>query len=378
MNIIATIPPPQRDEQVRLVAEHPLLSGARFNVGARSPYPPAETLERLRDALGEKTFWVDLKGRQLRITGWAVPTYGDIELNHEFEVDLPATIYFRGAEKSLIREVRGKKIYVDPPPPRAVGDGQAVNVHGKNLRIKGFLTEEDRLYIEAARNLGIHDYMLSFVEEQSDIAAVRELDPAARIVAKIESPRGLEFVRGLPRRSGTTLASGAGGAGSTSGAGGTSGASAASSITLASGAGSTNAAGAAGSAGVAGSASGTSGAGGAGGTSGTSGASGASEIRLMAARDDLFINLEDSKLEMFDALELILEKDPDAMVASRILTSLENEPLVSMGDLSDLHLMDRLGYRTFMLSDGLCARQGAFLAAMSVLGEYRRKFKRSE
>ena len=43
---------------------------------------------------------------------------------------------------------------------------------GTNLQIKGFLTPEDKEYIEAAKRLGIHDYMLSFVEEEGDMQEV--------------------------------------------------------------------------------------------------------------------------------------------------------------------------------------------------------------
>ncbi|MBI5077740.1 hypothetical protein HZB94_05185 [Candidatus Falkowbacteria bacterium] len=92
-------------------------------------------------------------------------------------------------------------------------------------------------------------------------------------------------------------------------------------------------------------------------------------LRLMAARDDLFINMGQNKPRILKALKLIIKKDPSAIVASRILTSLEESDSVSLGDISDLTLMLEFGFRTIMLSDGLCFRRVAFQAAMRTLDE---------
>jgi len=294
MKIIGTMPPPQHEAQNMLIARHPLIEGARFNTGARSPYPPLKTLEMLLEAIGEKDFWLDLKGRQLRIAKWAVPTYGDIELNHEIEINGPAKIIFRDGQSSLIIEAIGNKIYVEPDPPCAVGAGQAVNIHCDDLKIKGYFTEEDLAYIEAAKSLDFHNYMLSFVEEESDITGMIELDPNCQIVAKIESPKGLDFVDDVfPDYR--------------------------------------------------------------------------DRVRLMAARDDLFTNIGDDKSLIFEALQKILWADPEAIVASRLLTSLQSNLAVSIQDMSDFKLMLDMGYQNFMLSDNLCYKREPFLAALDVI-----------
>jgi len=194
MKFIATLPPPHQPERLRVVAKHPLIEEARFNVGMRTPYSPKETLERLLAVMDGKPLWIDLKGRQLRILQWSVPTYGDIVLNHKIKVDLPAQIYFRGDQHSNIVEVRGNRIFVDPDPPGAIGRGQSVNVHGNNLEIDGYLTKEDLAYIKAAGELGIHRYMLSFVEKVDDVEAVGQLDAKAEMIVKIESQPGLAFL----------------------------------------------------------------------------------------------------------------------------------------------------------------------------------------
>ena len=295
--LIATLPAVHQVPLMTRMFEHPLVGGARYNVGARSPYPPRETLERILEVATRtgKALWVDLKGRQLRVTQWAVPTFGDITLNHSLQVGHPARIWYRGGESSEIVRVVGNRLYVDPPPASAVGQGQAVNVHGPDLVIDGYLTEEDEAYLEACRELGVLDVMLSFVEQASDLSDVRERLPGARLVLKIESPKGLSFVAASP-------------------------------------------------AALAGS-------------------------RLMAARDDLMINIGDNKAQMLAAVELLIRADPTAILASRIFAGVDKGGAPALGDYSDLRLMELFGYRSFLLSDGLCQRH--FNEAMVAWEHYR-------
>lgn len=72
--------------------------------------------------------------------------------------------------------------------------------------------------------------------------------------------------------------------------------------------------------------------------------------RLMAARDDLMIQI--GLFNMIKALRNIIRKDSTAICASRLLLGLENGE-VSMADISDLEYMKKMGYRDFMLSDGI-------------------------
>ena len=279
MKLLATLPSPHERSFFTVLA-CPEVAEFRFNVGVRTPWSPRETLERILDRCSHKPLWVDLKGRQLRIAQWAVPTYGDIVLNHEVEVTQPATILFRGGDESAIREVRGRRVFVDPPPRNAVGAGQAINIHAATLVIHGYLTEEDEAYLDAAKDLGLTRFMLSFVEQQSDLDCVLQRIPGARLALKIESPKGLDWVRReFDSRGGTA--------------------------------------------------------------------------RLVAARDDLWLNIGQNKLQMLPALRLLVERDPTAIVASRLLGSLERQPAPDMGDLADLFLMHQLGFREFMLSDGV-------------------------
>ena len=292
MEIIATIPPPHMAAKVQNISNHPYVDAVRFNTGARSSAPPLETLEQLLELSRGKKFWLDLKGRQLRISKWAVPTYGDIILNHKVSVDLPAQLVFRDGVQTTIVAIDGRKLFVDPPPPDAVGDGQAVNIRGDNLIIDGYLTQSDRAYINAARKLGINNIMLSFVEELSDVTSILNILPEAKIVLKIESEKGVDFVRKLD-----TLPE---------------------------------------------------------------------NYNLMAARDDLFVNLDDRKT-VYDATKQFISKDQRSIAASRILTSLVDQSMPSIGDLADLKILYDQGYRRFMLNDSLCFNSDAFERAMDWL-----------
>lgn len=310
--LIATLPAAHQTELLEKIISHPLIGGVRYNTGLRSPYSAKETLKKiiaLTDAF-EKKLWIDLKNRQLRIRHWAVPNYGKIELNHEIEVDCPCKVFFRGNEWSEVKVVKGNVIYVDPPPRHAVGEGQAINIHGNNLKIQGFLTDEDIEYIRAACELGINNFMLSFIESIDDIVQVGKVlgedsnydhnSSPAQFALKIETQKGLSFVGDIKS----------------------------STFSL--------------------------------------------QHTLIAARDDLMINIGENKARILPALECIISQDPDAILASRIFSGLEKDETISMGDLSDLRLMYLLGYKNFMLSDNIS--QFFFDEAMKAWEEFHNVF----
>ncbi len=271
----------------------------RYNTGASSPYTAKETLEKLQ-AVAEKykkPLYVDIKGRQLRIIEWATFPFGPIVLNHTIELGLPAKIYFRGDDACDIKEViDGRKIYVEPFPKFPVGKGQSVNILAKDLKIKEDLTDYDREYLKASRELGIDKFLLSFVESKEYIASLeKELGSKCFIVLKIESAEGVEFVRNAGKSLG--------------------------------------------------------------------------EYLLMAARDDLMIQI--GAFKMLEALELIA-KSTNAVCASRLLMGLE-QGAVSMADISDIRLMENLGYGNFMLSDGISRNH--YKKALAFWAKYERSKK---
>jgi pyruvate kinase len=193
---IVTMPPyaPYIDE----VLQHPYVLGIRLNIVMPLKETKEETLLRLQglcDKFG-KQFWVDLKGRQLRVKNFSVAPYTAIELSHEIEVITPCRAYFSSRnESAVILETDGNKLIMQDGPRRVIGPGESVTIPHPSLEIKGLFPEEDLHYIEAAKKAGVHQYMLSFVESSRDSASLLELDAAASIVEKIESERGISYVR---------------------------------------------------------------------------------------------------------------------------------------------------------------------------------------
>lgn len=288
IELIATLPPYVKHREA--IARHRAVDALRFNTIMPIGEPKRAVLANLLEVCAGKPLFVDLKGRQLRITRFAYLPYAVVEISRRISVDLPARVIFKDCESEIVRIVDGSKLILSERPSRVVGAGEPITILDPSLVIEGYLTDDDREFVAAARELGIHDYMLSFVEQASDLAELRALDPDARIVAKIESRRGVDYVR-----------------------------------------------------------------------------DGKPAVRLMAARDDLYLQMGTSPHEIFDALELIV--GDDAIVASRLLTSLEDDATVALGDLSDVVLMHQLGFRSFMLSDGLCFSERAFGRAIAVYAE---------
>ena len=97
---------------------------------------------------------------------------------------------------------------------------------------------------------------------------------------------------------------------------------------------------------------------------------GTSSIRLLAARDDLFTNIGSNKKDMFEALKLIIKRNPEAIVASKILTSFYRHNELSFTDLSDVYLMQEMGYKSFMLGDEVSFNINAFNQAVSILKSF--------
>ncbi|MEK7654285.1 MAG: hypothetical protein AAB345_03315 [Patescibacteria group bacterium] len=296
IRLIATLPPLVGHR--RLIIDHPAVDELRLNTIMPISESQKAVLKRLKEEVGKKKLWLDLKTRQLRITQFSYLPYAFVRLSHKIQLDPPFPIHFKDGTATVVEVVDGNKLILSDRPDRIVGEGEPVNILDPWLKIKGFLTPGDREYIKAAKSLGMHSYMLSFTESQEDIEAVRAIDPEAEICAKIESLRGLDFVQ--------------------------------------------------------------------------HDYSALKGVRLMAARDDLYAQMPGGdKIKILKALKLIVNADPKAVVASKIFTSLENQKEASLGDISDVELMRRMGYRNFMLSDGVCFREKVFSEAAKIFQSWR-------
>ena len=176
------------------VTRHPLVCGLRLNTVMPLRDGPIEALERLR-AFGQP-LWVDLKGRQLRVVGAAIPPYTEVRLSHFIHVDTPVDAFFSdGSECVRVMAVDGDRIILEDGPRRLIGPGESVNIVHPSLEIKGTLTETDRAYLAVMGKLGLGRAMLSYVENPSDVEEVQRLLPGTEVMLKIETQRGLDYAR---------------------------------------------------------------------------------------------------------------------------------------------------------------------------------------
>lgn len=194
MSVGAIVTAPPYADFLGDVAGHPIVRGLRLNTVMPVKGGPEAALGRL-SGLGT-TLWVDLKGRQLRVVGGAIPPFTEVGLSHRIRVRTPVVAYFGdGREIARVMDVDGDRLILEDGPRRYIGPGESVNIPDASLEIEGTLTETDRAYLAAMRGAGLRHVMLSFVESPADVEELRGLLPGAEIVLKIESARGMDFVR---------------------------------------------------------------------------------------------------------------------------------------------------------------------------------------
>lgn len=295
---IATLPQVHQKIPLNLIIGHPATDAVRYNTAVSSAYDPYETIERIIEIARplDKLVYIDLKGKQLRVVEWATPPEGSIRLNHKIKAELPARVYFRGDDLCQLCEVvNGDEIFVDPLPTAPVGRGQAVNIVTSKITIEGGLTPLDHEYIKAGLAQGVSRFLLSFVESWDD---VEELEEAIVRYSKGFVSVRTEIILKIESAAGVDFVKSA---------------------------------------------------------DRKKFGSVTSRYRLMAARDDLMIQI--GILKMPDALQALVKKDPNAICASRLLMGLE-KGAVSMADLSDIMYMRNLGYEHFMLCDTISREYG--------------------
>ncbi|MBN1698069.1 MAG: hypothetical protein JW881_11195 [Spirochaetales bacterium] len=301
--VIASLTPDIR--HIKIIAKHPQIDQFRFNTFLPVKENKEKFIRALKKICGKKRLWIDLKTRQLRAVDVDMKINPKVRLSHSISVELPVKIYYGDSEALAVNIERDNTLVLERIPNVAIEPGDLINIAAPSLSIKGYLTDNDREYIDAARKHDIHSYMLSFVQNEDDIRELISEDPNAIIIAKIESKQGLDFVKkSFP-------------------------------VTF-------------------------------------------QRIHLMAARNDLFIQMEGNKTEILTALRIIIKKDPEAIAASGIFSSLEMKHHISMNDLSDLLLLKILGYRNYLLGEKLCGRKESFQRAMQLWEDFTAQIKKHD
>lgn len=93
-------------------------------------------------------------------------------------------------------------------------------------------------------------------------------------------------------------------------------------------------------------------------------------VSLCAARGDMYVEI-DKPHEILAAQKLIAQKDPQALVGSRILLSIVQQPVPECHDFSDLAYLYDIGYRRMMLCDELCLKEDLLGTAINVFDSFR-------
>lgn len=93
-------------------------------------------------------------------------------------------------------------------------------------------------------------------------------------------------------------------------------------------------------------------------------------ISLVAARGDLYVEINRPH-HIIDALKLIIEKDPEACAASRLLLSVVESPVPSCADLIELAWLYDIGYRSMLLCDEICLKENLLAVAINIFEEFR-------
>ncbi|MFZ0548767.1 MAG: pyruvate kinase [Candidatus Promineifilaceae bacterium] len=194
MNIQAIVTAPPYASFLEEVAHHRIVSGLRLNTVMPLKEEKVDALKRLQSY--GRPVWVDLKGRQLRVIGAAIPPYTEVILSHPIEVETPTDAFFSdGNELVRIAAVDGNRLILEDGPRRLIGPGESVNIPHPSLKILGTLTDTDRDYLAAMKSIGMNKVMLSYVESPEDVAEIQSLLPGAEVVLKIETLPGLAFSR---------------------------------------------------------------------------------------------------------------------------------------------------------------------------------------
>ena len=295
MNLHITCVP--SDQHFAEFCSDPNVAGIRMNGLLFKSSDLADQLSRIPKT-ASVPLWFDAKGRQLRVEeAIYFPDHLELVMNHELTgLSLPHPIIFKAGEDwAMVEKTYGKRLILrgDGYPKYRVKPGDSVHFRDVATSTVGPLfTDDEKGKIELVVKMGAKRFFLSYVERQRDVDEFRELIGDSELILKIESKKGLEFVRNQTGFRGSYR-----------------------------------------------------------------------KTRLMAARGDLYVEV-DHPHEIIAAQKLIIEKDPDALVGSRMLLSLFNSNVPSCSDICELELLKNMGYKSFLLCDDLCKKGTALHRAV--------------
>lgn len=81
--------------------------------------------------------------------------------------------------------------------------------------------------------------------------------------------------------------------------------------------------------------------------------------------------------QIMDNIKLILAKDPDASIDSRMLLSMVNDPIPACADFLELAWLYDIGYRDMMLCDEICFSESLLAIALNAFESFRQTYAMS-
>jgi hypothetical protein len=94
---------------------------------------------------------------------------------------------------------------------------------------------------------------------------------------------------------------------------------------------------------------------------------------LVAARGDLYVEVKRPH-DILDALRVIVSRDPEACVGSRLMLSVINSPVPACSDFCEMAWLYDIGYRSFLLCDELCLQEDLLNVAIGACEAFRRDY----
>jgi pyruvate kinase len=95
--------------------------------------------------------------------------------------------------------------------------------------------------------------------------------------------------------------------------------------------------------------------------------------RLVAARGDLYVEVKRPH-HIMEALQLVIQKDPQAVMGSRFMLSVIHEPVPACADFLELAWAYDQGYRAIMLCDELCLKEELLATAINACESFKREY----
>lgn len=275
--------------------------------GIRLNGPINFSLDRIENDIKNATslkgaeLYFDVKGKQLRVLeAHPYKDHLELKITHKINVEkLPTTVLFKdGRDHATLSKVDGDMLIFNGGPKYEILPCEPIYIRPPTfLILDNPISDYESKRVEIAKKYGIQKFMLSYVEDESDIASLREqVGNESEIVAKIESLKGLEYIVNRFKKT--------------------------------------------------------------------------NNLSLMLARGDLYVELN-MPHEIIEATRKMIEKDPKAMVASRILHSLINADVPECADFSELAWLYQIGYRRFLLCDELCLKENLLDRSINVFDAFR-------